>query len=105
MAWWGSGCSKVGVLLFPWTGHQEKQFSACHLPALHFWDLAAFWPLIVCFDYKERGVGVAFSFWVSGGPAVIRLFRGRKNSKTTQEKIWKLLFSWEEIIHLTLPPS
>ena len=52
MAWWGSGCWKVGVLSFPRTSRLENQFSACHLPALNLLDLATFW-----FYFKERGVG------------------------------------------------
>lgn len=74
----------------PATGKTSSQPVPCL--ALHLWDLVTFWPQIICFDYKEREVGVACSFWVSEGPAVIKLFKRRKDSKATREKIWKLLF-------------
>lgn len=51
-----------------------------------------------------RKGGICF-FGVSGSPAVIRYFRSREDSKATREKIRKVLFSWEEMIHLTVPPD
>lgn len=85
----------------PATGKTSSQPVPCL--ALHLWDLVTFWPQIIC--YKEREVGVACSFRVCEGPAVIKLFKHRKDSKATREKIWKLLFSLKEVIHLTVPTS
>lgn len=68
-----------GCTLVPLDGPPEKQFSASYLPAL---------------------LGGLLVLEPSWDPAVLNYFRSKKDSDTTWEKIWKLFFSWEEMIYL-----